>query len=222
MKPGAIQPPKQTLGSTERGRYAIGFIEAEGHKFLGQFVLDSKGQAQWNTTDRVAAGVVNFLVGGVSNLESKYRRDEALEKSDFFFAALDVVPLVVSVKLLKVGKVAATSEKELSLVSKTRLYGARLIPKSEALQKLGKYGVIAATGYVVVTNPSLINSIFSGIAEMLGLNPMLVKFIGWFAIISIALYPFMGALKLTARFLLSFFSWLQSTLKVQRRNTQTS
>ncbi|MBT9505034.1 hypothetical protein [Rhodoferax sp.] len=216
------QPPKQPLGPTERGSYAIGFIGAEGHKLLGQFVLDSKGQVQWNTTDRVVGGLVNFLVGGVSNLESKYRRDEELEKSDYFFAALDVVPFVASVKLLKMGKMAATSEKELSLVSKTRLYGARLIPKSEALQKLGKYGVIAATGYVIVTHPSLLNSVFSGIAEMLVLNPMLVKFIGWFALISVALYPFMGALKLIVRLLLSFFSWLQSSLGVQRCNMQAS
>ncbi len=216
------QPPQQPLGPTERGLYAIGFIGAEGHKFLGQFVLDSKGQLQWNTTDRVAGGVVNFLVGGVSNLETKIRRDEEIEKSDYFFAVLDVVPFVASVKLLKMGKVAAASEKELSLVSKTRLYGARLIPKSEALQKLGKYGVIAATGYVIVTHPSLLNSVFAGIAEMLGLNPMLVKFVGWFALISIALYPIMGALKQIARLLLSFFSWLQSSLKMQRRNAQAT
>ncbi|TAH11096.1 MAG: hypothetical protein EAZ11_10375 [Curvibacter sp.] len=214
------QPAQQPLGPTERGLYAIGFIGAEGHKFLGQFVLDSKGQVQWNTTDRVAGGVVNFLVGGVSNLETKIRRDEEIEKSDYFFAALDVVPFVASVKLLKMGRVAAASEKELSLVSKTRLYGARLIPKSEALQKMGKYGVIAATGYVIVTHPSLLNSVFSAIAELLGLNPTLVKFIGWFALISIVLYPFMGLLKLTARFLLYLFSWLQSSLKVQRRNAQ--
>lgn len=195
-------------------------LEQRGHKFLGQFVLDSKMQAQWNTTDRVAGGLVNFFVGGMSNLEAKIRRDEELEKSDYFFAALDVVPFVASVKLMKVGKVAAASEKELKLVSKTRLYGARLIPKSEALQKMGKYGVISATGYVIVTHPSLLNSVFTGIAEMLGLNPMMVKFIGWFALISIALYPFMGALKPMAQLVLTLSSWLQSSLKAHKRSLQ--
>ena len=214
--PAPVSPSaKHVLDSTQRGRYAISFISNEGHKFLGQFVLDSNKNAQWITVDRISGGVVSLLAGGLSNLEAKSRSDEELEKSDYFFAAIDVIPFVAAVKLIKAGKVVAASGKELSVASKTRLFAARMIPKNQALLKLGKYGVIAATGYIIATHPSLLNSVFSAIAEAFGLDPRLVQFAGWFLLISFALYPFFWVLRLSSGFLLFCLSWLQ--LPIRRR-----
>ena len=188
--PPTAQPVKAEFGPTERGWYAINSIKNDGHKFLGQFALDATNVAQ-----------------------RKYELDEKIGGSDVFFAAIDVIPFVAAVKLLKAGKVVAATGKELSLVSKTRLFAARLIPKSPLLKAMGKYGVMLATGYVVLTHPALLNSVFAELAELLGLNPVLVQFLGWFLLITVALYPFSWLLKSMARIVIVGFSWLERSKK---------
>ena len=211
--PPTAQPVKAEFGPTERGWYAINSIKNDGHKFLGQFALDATNVAHWNQTNRVVTTVGTCLTGGLSNLERKYELDEKIGGSDVFFAAIDVIPFVAAVKLLKAGKVVAATGKELSLVSKTRLFAARLIPKSPLLKAMGKYGVMLATGYVVLTHPALLNSVFAELAELLGLNPVLVQFLGWFLLITVALYPFSWLLKSMARIVIVGFSWLERSKK---------
>ena len=191
----ASQSVKTEFGSMDRGWYAINSIKSDGHKFLGQFSLDTANVAHWNQVDRTVTTVASFLTGGLSNLERKYELDEKIKSSDVFFAAIDVIPFVAAVKLLKAGKVVAFTSKELSLVSRTRVFAARLIPKNAFLKSMGKYGVVLATGYVVLSHPALLNSVFAEIAELMGLNPMLIQFLGWFLIVSIALYPFTWILR---------------------------
>lgn len=209
----APQPVQAEYGPTERGWYAIKSIKNNGHKFLGQFSLDTSNVAHWNQVDRVAASLTGFFTGGLSNLERKYEIDEAIGGTDVFFATIDVIPFVAAVKLLKAGRVVATTGKELSLVGKTRVFAARLIPKSPLLQSMGRFGVLLATGYVVLSHPGLLNSVFAGIANLLGLSPILVQFVGWFLLISIALYPFSWVLKSLARFVIVSFSWLEKSVK---------
>ncbi|MDO8450323.1 MAG: hypothetical protein Q7T10_16110 [Rhodoferax sp.] len=211
--PAAPQSVKVEFGSMQRGWYAVNSINGEGHKFLGQFALDAANVAHWNQVDRTVTTVASFLTGGVSNLERKYELDEKIGAGDVFFAAIDVIPFVAAAKLLKAGKVAAATGKELSFVGKTRAFGARLIPKNPMLVKMGKYGVVLGTGYVVLTHPALLNSAFAEIANLMGLNPMLVQFVGWFLLISIALYPFFWLLKIAASLILLGLSWLNKSMK---------
>ena len=157
----------------------------------------------------------SFFTGGVSNLERKYELDEAISGSDVFFAAIDVIPFVAAVKLLKAGRVAAVTGAELRLVGKTRVFGARLIPKSPFLKSLGGVGAALATGYVVISHPGLINSILGEIAKGLGINPMMFQFVCWFIFISVALYPFSWILKLLAKSVFTGLSWLEKS----RRST---
>nr|WP_181726134.1 hypothetical protein [Polaromonas sp.] len=195
------------------GLYAINTINIDGHKFLGQFSLDAANVAHWNQVDRTATTVTSFLTSGLSSLERKYELDEKIGGSDVFFAAVDVFPFVVVVKLLKAGKVVTATGKELSILSKTRVFAARLIPKNPSLASMGKYGVVLATGYVVFSHPSLLNSVFAEVATLMGLNTGLVQFLGWFLLISIALYPFFWLLKIAANLILFGFLWLEKATK---------
>ena len=200
------------FGPMERGWYAIHSIQSEGHKFLGQFALKNS-TAHWNQTDRTVSAVGSFFTSGVSDLEKKYELDEVINGSDVFFAAVDVIPFVAAVKFLKVGKVAAATGKELSLVGKTRVFGARLIPKSSYLKSLGRVGAILATGYVLVSHPGLINSILGEIAKGFGLNPMMFQFAFWFIFIWFVLYPFTWLLKILAKSVFTGLSWLEKSRK---------
>lgn len=211
--PAEPQSVKVEFGPTQRGWYAINSINSEGHKFLSQFSLDAANVAHWNQVDRTVTTVASFLTGGLSNLERKYELDEAIGGKDVFFAAIDVIPFVGAVKLLKAGKVVAATGKELSFVSKTRVFAAQLIPKNPLLVSMGKFGVVLATGYVVLTHPALLNSVFAEIAKLMGMNPLLVQFFGWFLLISIALYPFFRVLKIAAKLILIGLSWLDKSMK---------
>jgi hypothetical protein len=183
------------LDPTKRGRYAVQFIKDEGHQFLGQFVVDQTGTAKWNQTNRVTEGVASFFTGGISNLERKRDLNEELGGADVFFAAIDVIPFAVSLRLLKAGKLASAGGKELSVASRTRILAPRLIPKGEFFWKLGKYGAAAATAYVVIKHPGLINSLLAETASLLGLPAWLVQGGFWFVLVFLALYPFLWLLK---------------------------
>lgn len=47
----------------------------------------------------------------------------------------------------------------------------------------------------------------------MGLNPLLAQFVGWFLLISIALYPFFWVLKIVANVVLTGFSWLDQSMR---------
>lgn len=78
---------------------------------------------------------------------------------------------------------------------------------------MGKIGVVLATSYLVLSHPALLNSVFAEIPKLMGLNPKLVQFVGWFLLISMALYPFFWVLKIAANLILIGFSWLDKSMK---------
>ena len=203
------QQAKSELGPKERGLYAVQSIKNDGYQFLGQFDVDAKKTAHWNQTNRITGGVASFLTSGVSNIERKYELDEDIKIKDAFFATVDVIPFVAGLKFLKAGKLVAKSGKELGLISETKIFASRLVPKNVIFQKLGKYGVLAATGYVVLTHPGLLNSIFASAAKLMGMNPLVIQFIGWFLLISLVLYPFSWLLKILSGSILFFLSWVE-------------
>jgi len=212
-QPSELEPTstKAEYGPLERGWYAIHSIHQGGHKFLSQFAIDKENIAHWNQTERTVMAVGSFFTSGVASIERKYQLDETISGGDVFFAAVDVIPFVAAVKLLKVGKSAAATGKELSLIGKTRTFGARLIPKNRFLKSLAGPGVVLATGYVLVRHPGLINSLLGGLAKFLGINPMLFQAAFWFLVIFVALYPFTWILKLLAKATLRSFAWLEKS-----------
>jgi hypothetical protein len=201
------------FGPEQRGWYAVNFIKQEGHHFLGQFVVDKDKKVKWVQTERILEGVTSFFASGLRTLETKYDLGDEITTGDVFWAGVDVAVVAGSLKLLRAGKAVARSGKELSFVSRTRIFASRLLSEGKIFQKLGKYGAEAATAYIIVAHPSLINSAFAEAAKMMGLNPWLIRFAGWSLIITIALYPFSWLLKIFARIVLSVFSWIEQSRK---------
>ena len=194
------------LDPIERGWYAVNFIRKEGQHCLGQFMVDKDKKVKWNQTDRIFQGFISFFTNGVRTLETKRDLGEEITAGDYFWAGLDFALVAAPFKLLRAGKTVESSGKALPLTTRTRLFAPRLISKAQIFQKLGKYGAIAATAYIIVVHPSLVNSLFSEFANMMGWDPLLVQFAGWFLIIFIALYPIAWLLKDIARFILFIFS----------------
>ena len=64
-------PAAEVYGPEIRGRNAVRQVLLEGHQFLGQFVIDQQGHAQWLTTERVLEGATSLFLSGVQNVERK-------------------------------------------------------------------------------------------------------------------------------------------------------
>lgn len=211
-KPAA--PPKPgELGPLERGWYAVNFIKEEGQHFIGQFVVDNDSKVKWNQTDRIVQGVSSFFTSGIRTLEAKYDLGEDVTNRDYFWAGLDVAVIALPFKLLRAGKAVETSGKALPLTTRTRLFAPRLVSKAAIFQKVGKYGALAATIYIVAAHPSLINSLLGELAGVMGLPPWLVQFAGWALIVTVVLYPFSWLLKLLAQATLGGLAWLERSAR---------
>lgn len=183
-----------TLTPQQRGWYAIHYINQEGYNFLGQFALNSQGNAQWIQSDRTTKALVGFFTSGIRELEAKYKTDAAITKTDIFWAGVDVVALASTVKLLKasraaaVGKELSYSEKAFSLTKTTGAFSSQLI-KSNTLRSLLEYTVVGTTAYIVVAHPSLMNTVLDKTAQLSGVNPTIFKLLVWTAIVFFLLHP---------------------------------
>jgi phage shock protein PspC (stress-responsive transcriptional regulator) len=218
---GAPAKPNE-LGPIERGWYAVNFIKKDGQHFLGQFVVDKDNKVKRNQTDRIAQAFISFFTGGVRALETKHDLGADVTGPDYFWAGLDVAVVALPLKLLRAGKVVETSGKALPLTTRTRLFAPRLVSKARIFQKLGKYGAVAATVYIIATHPSLINGLLAGLADLLELPPWLVQFVGWVLIVTVAIYPFTWLLKALARFTLFGLSWFdRHPKKIVAKTRQT-
>ena len=58
------QNHKKVLGPTERGWYAVNFIQKEGYGFLAQFVVGNDHEAKWIQTTRYVAALTSFFTSG--------------------------------------------------------------------------------------------------------------------------------------------------------------
>jgi hypothetical protein len=205
-------PRTRVLGPNERGWYAVNFIKQEGHDFLGQFLVNKEGgKVKWLQTERFLEAITSFFSSGMRTIEVKTDLGENITTADAFWAGVDIAILSVPLKLFKGGKAVGRSGEELNITTRTRLFAPRLLSKGKIFQKMGKYGAVVATLYIVATHPSLINSLLREMAELLGLSPWLVQVVGWFLIIAFILYPFLWLLKAIARFILFGFSWLEQS-----------
>ncbi len=212
--PQPAAPPRPVgLGPVERGWYAVNFIKHEGHDFLGQFSVHPDGKARWNQTDRVVKASTAFFTSGVRNLETKIDLGQDLTGADAFWAGLDVALVAMPAKILMSGKTVARSGQELNLASRTRLVAPRLLPRSEMFRKLGAYGAAAAVLYVVARHPSLFNSVFAELANLIGVSPWVLQAAGWSVVIALLLYVFAWLLIPAAKLALFILRWLERSPK---------
>lgn len=201
------------LGPYERGWYAVNLIKHEGHDFLGQFAVDKEKKAKWNQTDRIVKALTSFFTSGVRKLETKHDLGEDITTADVFWAGLDVAVVAVPAKLLVSGKAVARSGQELNLTTRTRLFAPRLLSKGQMFRKFGAYGAAAATLYVIATHPSLLNSLFAELANLIGVSPWVVQAAGWSVVIAFLIYVFSWLLIPIAKFMLFLLRRLERSPK---------
>ena len=212
--PAPVTPPKPIeLGPAERGWYAVNFIRQEGHDFLGQFAVNKDKKAVWNQTDRFVKAFTSFFTSGVRNLETRHDLGEDITASDAFWAGLDVALIAVPAKLLISGKVVARSGKPLTLATRTRLVAPRFLEEGRIFRKFGAYGAAAATIYVIASHPSLLNSVFAELAELIGVSPWIVQAAGWSVVLAFLFYVFSWLLIPVARFLLFLLKRFERSTK---------
>ncbi|MEP1213962.1 MAG: hypothetical protein ABJM11_07545 [Marinobacter sp.] len=179
------------LSPEERGWYAVNFIRNEGHDFLGQFVVDTTGNIQWVQTERVTEGISQFFTSGVRQLETSYRSGDEISASDIGWASVDVLVFASAVKVLRAGRTAAKATQGARLSTRSAALAARITGSGRLILRGARYAkwpVILGAGYLVVTNPSLINDFFAGVADLLGVSPVAVQIAGWLIILVPTLY----------------------------------
>lgn len=179
------------LTPEERGWYAVNFIRNEGHDFLGQFVVDDEGRTQWVQTERITEGIAQFFTSGVRQLESDYRTGEDISASDIGWASVDVLVFASAVKVLRAGRTAAKATQGARLSTRSAALAARITGSGRLIlgsARYAKWPVVLGVGYLVVAHPSIINDFFAGVAEVLGVSPMMIQLAGWLLILVPVLY----------------------------------
>ena len=187
-----VQEPA-TYDPDLRGQRAIAFIANEGHQFLGQFVLDSQGQAKWLQTERTLEAAKSFFFSGVIGLEKKYKSGKPLETVDVMNAGMDVFIFTGAFKALKFLR-ATQQVRTVGVMKRTQLLGAPLLTKSALGRYAMKYGVKAGTAYLVFRHPSLLSGVFVTLGKGLGISPFLAKIAGWSLLLTPLLLPLLSIL----------------------------
>ncbi|MEO5701197.1 MAG: hypothetical protein ABIS17_08255 [Casimicrobiaceae bacterium] len=213
---GAPEATAPEWSPTARGWYAITSIQAEGHDFLGQFAIGADRKAQWIQTERVLEGLTSFFASGVNRVERKYRLDQQLEAADLFWAGVDAALVVSAAKALRTLRLGAPAGAgragsagairgtrlgsgqgaSATLRERTRLFGARLLPRGALGRAIVKTGAVGAMVYLVVMHPGLLNSVFDETARALGIDPLHARLIGWTVLISAALAVLLPVVRL--------------------------
>jgi hypothetical protein len=181
----------QSLTPTDRGWHAIQYIRAEGHDFIGQFVVNPEGQVEWIVTERVMEGLTQFFSSGIRQLETRYKMDEQIEASDVGWASLDVLVFASAVKVLRVGRNVAVTTKTASRGTRSAALTARVISGGRLVLNSARYAkwpLLLGGAYLVITHPSLINDFLAEVAGIIGLPAFVVQFLGWILLLLPALF----------------------------------
>ena len=234
------QPKDQSIELTpeQRGWAAIHDIRLEGNHFLGQFDIDSAGNAHWNTTDRITQDVGRFLTSGIADVERKNDLGEKVTAGDIGWAAVDAVPVIAGLKLLKLGKAGAEAAKEtkaVEAVAKTKA-GKLAAKEGKTADGIAKAGWVERTGilardlapsflrkaawlaatYIVITHPELLSSLFVHLGNLLGIPAWLSLLLGWTSVFYILLFPFIWLLEKAIRYSAAILRWLSTDNAAQR------
>ena len=194
-----------TLTPARRGQIAIAILEAEGHGFLGQFVIDADGEVQWLQSERVVSDIGDFFTSGLRDLESQWRRGEPVGVADLGWAGVDLLVMTSAIKVLRAGRAvragAAVEGQGARATGRGVLAGGgRFVNLSRA----AKVAAVTGTAYVVLRHPSLVSALGANAARWLGWPVWLGQFLIW----TLVLLPFLIVARFVYRWVLAPLLWL--------------
>ncbi|XKH01925.1 hypothetical protein LG325_03870 [Marinobacter nauticus] len=179
------------LSPEERGWYAIGFIQEEGHDFLGQFVVSDQGEVSWVVTERVMENLNQFFASGIRNLEIQHRTGKEISASDIGWASVDVLVAAGALKVLRVGRAISVSSRGAARSTRSAALATRLANSGRMLMTSARYSkwpAVLGVSYLVVSHPGLVSDFFAEAAQVMGYPVWLVQFLGWFILLLPLLY----------------------------------
>lgn len=178
--------PAPELTPEQRGWYAVNFIEAEGHGFLGQFEVADDGSVHWIQTERITEGVTDFFTSGIRTLETRQRTGEEIRLSDIGWASVDVLVFASAVKVLRAGRAAAATTRGAGLSTRSAALAARVTGAGRMVLRSARYArwpLVIGAGYLVIRHPVVISDVLAEIARVAGLPTWLVQWAGWMLIL---------------------------------------
>jgi hypothetical protein len=217
--PQDAEPPARALvpelTAEDRGRYAVDFLLEDGYDFLGQFTVTPDGKADWVQTERVTEGLMDLFLGGVQGLETKWRLGAEVKGSDLGWAAVDMVVIASSVKLLKAARAGravapgsyagSAAARSGGFSTQVARFGSRVLVRGGRLGvAVARYGAIPMSVYLMFRYPSLINATLAELGGWLGVEPRVLQFLFWFVALSVIMR--------LALFLLGPLSWVLRSL----------
>lgn len=197
------------LNPYRRGQMGIMLLDANGHALLNQFVVGDQGNVEWLQGERLVSGVGDFFTSGLRDLESQWRRGDAIGAADLGWAGVDLLVMASTVKVLRAGRAARSAR-----VGSVEAQGARaglrqgVIATSSGrfatLPRMAKVAAVAGTAYVVARHPSLVSALGANLSNWLGWPVWLGQFLIWL----IVLLPVLLIARFIYRWLLTPLLWL--------------
>jgi hypothetical protein len=136
-----------------------------------------------------------------------WRQGDEIDGADVGWAALDVIVIASTVKLLKAVRAAraaapaANAARAGNFSSRVAVFGSRVLARGGRLAiAVASYGAIPAAIYIAITHPAMINTTLAAFAEWIGIGPWLVQFVFWFLALFVVIR--------VALFLLAPLSWV--------------
>ncbi|WP_298848014.1 hypothetical protein [uncultured Salinicola sp.] len=197
-----------SLTPARRGQIAIAILDAKGHAFLQQFVVDPDGEVRWLQSERVVSDLGDLFTSGLRDLESQWRRGEAIGAADIGWAGVDLLVMASAVKVLRAGRAARVGAAE---GQGARAAGRGVLAgggRFATLSRAARVAAITGTAYVVVRHPSLVSALGANVARWLGWPVWLGQFLLWLVV----LLPLLIVVRFVYRWLLAPLLWLLVSL----------
>lgn len=203
-----VEAAMAELTPLRRGQMGIALLDSNGHGLLNQFVVDDEGNVAWLQGERLVSGVGDFFTSGLRDLESQWRRGEAIGASDLGWAGVDLLVMASTVKVLRAGRAARTARVG-GVEAQAARTGVRqgIVATSgrfATLPRMAKVAAVAGTAYVVIRHPSLVSALGANLSQWLGWPTWLGQFIVWLMV----LLPVMFIARFIYRWLLTPLLWL--------------
>ncbi|WP_404466436.1 hypothetical protein [Vreelandella aquamarina] len=203
-----VEAAMAELTPLRRGQMGIALLDSNGHGLLNQFVVDDEGNVAWLQGERLVSGVGDFFTSGLRDLESQWRRGEAIGASDLGWAGVDLLVMASTVKVLRAGRAARTARVG-GVEAQAARTGVRqgIVATSgrfATLPRMAKVAAVAGTAYVVIRHPSLVSALGANLSQWLGWPTWLGQFLVWLMV----LLPVMFIARFIYRWLLTPLLWL--------------
>jgi len=203
-----VETAMAELTPLRRGQMGIALLDSNGHGLLNQFVVDDEGNVAWLQGERLVSGVGDFFTSGLRDLESQWRRGEAIGASDLGWAGVDLLVMASAVKVLRAGRAARTARvggvEAQAVRTGVRQGVVAMSGRFATLPRMAKVAAVAATAYVVIRHPSLVSALGTHLSHWLGWPTWLGQFLVWL----IVLLPVLFIARFVYRWLLRPLLWL--------------